>query len=112
MIKFFKELPLQAIFGLGFLLLIFTSGLAVYKLSEQKEFLILHFDPYRGIDMFGDIRVVYQILGMSAIVFVINFFLASSMFNRERFFSYIIGFGTLLFSVLLLIGISVIILVN
>src|SRR3989344_838249 len=110
MIKFFKELPLQVVFGLGFLLLIFTGGLAAYKLSEQKEFLILHFDPYRGIDMFGDIGVIYQILGMSAVVFAINFFLASSMFNRERFFSYILGFGTLLFSVLLLIAISVIIL--
>lgn len=110
--KFFKEFPLHMVFAASALFLALSSVLAWYHLTEQKEFLILHFDTYRGIDFFGNIEVVYQILIISATIVLLNFFLASVLFYREKFFSYALAFGSLFCGILLLIGISVIVLVN
>lgn len=112
MAKFFKEYQLHIVFGLGMLIMALSFTLAWYHLTAQGDFLILHFDSYRGIDLFGNIGMVYQILSIAGTVLLMNFLLASILFNREKFFSYMLAFGSLFFSILLLVGISVMIVVN
>ncbi len=107
-----KDKYLRAVFGLSFFVLLLISCVAYIKLGENTAPLIIHFDIYKGIDFLGGRTEVFGILVSAFAMLLINFFLASVFYNRERFLSYIFGFTSLGLAVLILIAVSVIISVN
>jgi len=92
--------------------LIVAFGIAYVNILDNRNLLVIHFDSFRGADFFGDRRDVADILITGAIVWIINLWLAHELYFRERFLSYLLAAGTLLFSVLILIAIRVIIFIN
>lgn len=110
--SFLKEPMLQALFATALAALFLALFFASYWLNPSDKFLILHFDVYRGIDLFGSIDMLYELLSFGVFVVLANYFLGSVLYVRARFFSYVVATATLFFSVLLFIAVSVIILVN
>lgn len=98
--------------GLSLVLLIVAAGLFYVQIGPSDKPMILHFDSYRGIDFLGNKAQVFKIILSALVLFLINFFLAAFLYNRERFLSYIFVFATLAISILILIAIGVIISVN
>ncbi len=85
---------------------------AIYNFSGFRGLLIIHFDSFRGIDFLGDKGDVFKILGLGIIVLVINAVLAHEFYWKERFLSYVLSFGTAIFSLLILMAIIAIISIN
>ncbi|MBI5306703.1 hypothetical protein HZB04_03940 [Candidatus Wolfebacteria bacterium] len=107
-----KDKYLRAVFGLSFLLLIFLLAIVFAKLRDISAPLIIHFDVYRGIDFFGGKLEIFGIIATAFIAVVINFLLADFFYWRERFLSYVLGFGSLAFVILILIAVGVIVNIN
>ncbi|MBI2011025.1 MAG: hypothetical protein HYS89_02225 [Candidatus Colwellbacteria bacterium] len=64
------------------------------------------------IDLAGGVGTFFGVLGIALTMYLINFFLAWQIYHRDRFFSYIIGVGTLVVSLLFLIVAGVIATLN
>ena len=110
---FLKNRYLTGVFGFALAVLMLASILALYFLGPLKPPLIIHYDTYRGIiDFKGSIWDVYGILAAAFFMEFINFLLAGFLYYRERFLSYVITYFTLLLSILILIGVSVMVSVN
>ncbi len=99
-------------FVVGLAFLIIGFGVAIYNFSGFRGLLIIHFDSFRGIDFLGDKGDVFKILGLGIIVLVINAVLAHEFYWKERFLSYVLSFGTAIFSLLILMAIIAIISIN
>jgi hypothetical protein len=101
---------------IGFLasLLILTGAfvLVYINFGDVGNLFIVHFDAYKGIDFLGGKGDVFGILGISLVILALNFLLASVSYPRDRFLSYLISFSSILFAILIFIGIIVIINVN
>lgn len=110
--RFFKEPALQIPFASGFAILLLALFLVVFRIDHGDKFMILHFDAYRGIDLFGSVKVLYNLWTIALLMVLVNYFLASVIYVRDRFLAHVLGLGTLFLSALLLVAISVIILVN
>jgi hypothetical protein len=107
-----KDKYLRVIFVLSFLTLFFLSLVAFVKLQDVSSPLIIHFDAYKGIDFFGGKTEIFGILFSAFVMFLMNFFLADFLYNRQRFLSYIFSFTSLAINILILIAVSVIISIN
>jgi hypothetical protein len=110
-----KDKYLRAVFGLGLLILLIAFFFIYVEFdvpAESPAGLIIHFDAYKGIDFIGGKLDVFGILITALAIILINLFLADFLYHRERFLSYIFGFGSLGLSILILIAIGVIISVN
>lgn len=103
---------LRVVFGLSFLILFFAFIFGYVKFGSVSAPLIIHFDVYKGIDLVGSRASVIEILVAAGVMILINLFLADFLYSRERFLSYIFGFGSLLLVILILIATGVIISVN
>ena len=99
-------------FVAGFLALLTGFSLAYVNILDNPNLLVIHFDSFKGADFFGDRRDIIDILVTAAIIWIINFMLASEFYFKERFLSYILAIATLLFSVLILVAVNVIININ
>ncbi|HEY4498098.1 MAG TPA: hypothetical protein VJA63_00465 [Candidatus Paceibacterota bacterium] len=64
------------------------------------------------IDLAGGVGTFFGVLGVVFTMFLINLFLAWQIYQRDRFFSYVIGAGTLVVSLLFLIVSGVIATLN
>lgn len=93
-------------------LVLIALVLTLIGLAKVNNLLILHFDSYRGIDFLGDKKDIFSIIGLSFAIIIINFLLAKQIYYKERFLAYSLSFTSLIFSLLILIGVSVIISVN
>ncbi len=112
MLNILKDKYLRAVFGLGLLILVVAFCFVYLKIIDVQTPLIIHFDAYKGIDFIGGKMDVFGILILALVIILINLFLADFLYQRERFLSYILGFGSLGLSVLILIAVAVIINVN
>lgn len=101
---------------IGFLgacaILIGAFVLAYANFGGTENLLVVHFDAYRGIDFLGSKADVFGIVGSSAAMLLINFWLAYIFYGRDRFFSYILTGVTVFLSLLILITILGIISIN
>lgn len=107
-----KDKYLRMVGGLSLFILLLTLIILYVSLGSANGPLIIHVDPYRGIDFQGTITDVFGILISGAVIILINLFLADFLYSRERFLSYIFSFSNLGLSALILIIISVIISLN
>lgn len=99
-------------FALSLVVLIGAFFIAYVNFWDTINLLVIHFDPFNGADFFGTKNDVFGIIVASAAVWLINMALAQEFYYKERFLSYLLAFGTLIFTALILIAIKVIINVN
>ena len=111
-ISYIIHLSIFYALGLLFLLIGLIAISAHFSDIKNDSQIILHFDFYNGIDVVGEAIVLYKILGLSGAVFALNVCLAYVLFARDKFLSYMLALGTLLFCVLIFTALAVIILNN
>lgn len=73
-----------------------TAVLMLTKFASRREAIVLHFDAYRGIDFVGGRIDLFGILFSGFFMIALNFLLADFLYARDRFFSYILSFASLL----------------
>ncbi len=98
--------------AVGLALLLIGFGIAIYNFGGFHGLLIIHFDSFRGIDFLGDKSDVFKILGLGVIILAINAVLTHEFYWKERFLSYVLSFGTAIFSLLILMAVIAIISIN
>ncbi|MDD5431062.1 MAG: hypothetical protein PHP03_02450 [Candidatus Pacebacteria bacterium] len=92
--------------------LVLAFSVAYVNLADISGILIIHFDKFKGVDFFGTSGDIFNVIFVGALITLINSLLASMLYFRERFFSYILGFSSAFFAMLIFIGILAIISVN
>ena len=107
-----KDKYLRVVAGLSVLLLVIAGIIFYLGVGSITTPLVVHFDPYKGIDFLGGRMQVFGIIVAALVIILINLFLADFLDSRERFLSYIFGFASLELTILILIVISVIISLN
>ncbi|MCH7908850.1 MAG: hypothetical protein IIB38_04450, partial [Candidatus Hydrogenedentes bacterium] len=65
------------------------------KLIDVQHLLIIHFDSFSGIDFLGSKWEVYGILLSGIFLNLINGFLVTVFYYRERLLSYLLAFSNL-----------------
>lgn len=94
------------------LLLVVGFSLVYVDLFDAKTLLIIHFNPFSGIDFLGEHWDVYGILLAGVIINLLDGFLSVVLYYRERFLSRLLGFAGGFLSLLILLAIIVIVGVN
>lgn len=90
-------------FVLALVLALLSLGVISLGLRGENGPFIIHYNQEGQVDFSGDIALVYGILGVALVIFLINFFLAYEIYNRERFLSYILAAGSFFVAVLTII---------
>ena len=112
-IKEFKNIkPLFYPFLVSGWLILAALISAILNFYKTNNLLIMHYDGYKGIDFLGDKTDVFSLIGISAIIIIINAGLANRVYFRERFLAYSLSFSSLALSLLILIGVFAIISIN
>ncbi len=107
-----KNKNLLTVFSLSFFIVVLSGVLLTLKLSGLESPIIIHFDYYKNIDFLGDKIDAFGIIISAFAIILINLLLAEFLYYRDRFLSYLFGFFSLGFSILILIAVSVIININ
>lgn len=89
-----------------------VSVIVLAKFLPRRESIILHFDTYRGIDFVGGRMDLFGIVLSAYVMFALNFALADFLYTRDRFFSYVLSFGSLLLAVLFTAALLIVYSVN
>lgn len=101
------------LFGLSGLFLIASTLVAVLGLPLDAGALILRFDSYRNeIAWAGNIGVLFAVIGGVGLILLGNIFLASHIYPKEKFLSYLISAGSLAVSILFFLAVSSITFIN
>ena len=112
-IKEFKNIkPLFYPFLISGVLILAALVWAVLNLYKINNLLIMRYDSYKGIDFLGDKSDVYSLIGILAVMIILNAWLVNRVYFRERFLAYLLSFSSLVLSVLILIGVFAIISIN
>ncbi len=112
LLNIIKDKYLRIVLAVSFAAFIITAISASVKFFPHGQAIVLHFDPYRGIDYVGSRLDLLGIMLSGFVMLVINFLLADFIYTRERFFSYVLSFGSLLLSMLFVAALSIIASVN
>ncbi|MBI5732426.1 hypothetical protein HY967_00500 [Candidatus Jorgensenbacteria bacterium] len=92
--------------------LIIGLGLILFKLSALSSPLIIHFDSFNGIDLFGEKTDVWGIWITGLVMFITNTVIANEFFYRLRPISYFLISANVILTILILVVISTIITIN
>ena len=107
-----KKYYLINLFIPALILLVIGFSLYYVRLADTEHLLIIHYKSQQGVDFLGSKKDALGILTSGLLIALINFVLASLIFNRNRLYSYLIGLMTIFISGLILITIVVIISIN
>lgn len=110
--EIFKEKILVILSALSGAFLFFGLVLIYFNIHNFSLPVILHFDAFRGIDLFGERVDVWGIWFTGLIAILVNTYLAEVLFYRERVLSYLFIGANFLLALLVLIISGVIVSVN
>jgi len=99
----FKQKVLLALMGLTGVLFGGSLILALFRLGGLSYPIILHFDPFRGVDFLGNLTDFWTIWASGLVLTAINTWLGETLFERERFLSYLFISANVLIALLILI---------
>ena len=91
------------------LLLVAAFLLVYFGLEGGNNVLVVHFDAFRGIDFLGQKSDVYGIIGLGAVLSVINFMLSRVLHSRDKFLARLTAFASVSISALIFIAALVIV---
>lgn len=107
-----KDKYLRVVLAVTFALHTIISVIALVKFLPRRESIVLHFDAYRGIDFVGGRIDLVGILLSGYVMLALNFLLADFLYSRDRFFSYVLSFASLLLAMLFAVAIMIVYSVN
>ncbi len=108
----FKEkAPVALLLVSGALFLIATAIVAL-NVGHLPASIILHFDAYHGIDLFGTVEDLWKLLGAMIFLALVNTFLGSESFSRARTLAYLLIGTNVLLSLLTVVALATIVYVN
>ncbi len=110
--KIINEKYLLALFIAAPVFLIAGFSAVYVKYADRAAPLIIHWDAFRGVDALGTASDLYEILIIALVTLAINLFLASAVFDKERFLSYVLGATGVVFAVLVFAAVLAIIKIN
>lgn len=91
-------------FGLSLFINIIIVLFIFGKFGFSQEPVPLHFNIVYGIDYVDESRKLYQLPATGLVIFLVNFLTGSQVYEKEKIFSYYLGFSSLLVSVILAIA--------
>jgi hypothetical protein len=107
--KILKQRVILMLMGLTGALFGASLVLALFRLNGLSYPVILHFDPFRGVDFLGNIADFWLVWIGGIILVALNTWLAENIFERERFISYFFISVNVLISLFILIITGVVI---
>lgn len=107
-----KDIHLRVVVGISLALHTIIAAIVLVKFLPRREAIVLHFDAYRGIDFVGGRIDVVGLLLSGYVMLALNFLLADFLYTRDRFFSYILAFASLLLAVLFAVAMMIVYSVN
>lgn len=110
--KIINEKYLVALFAVAAVFLIAGFSAVYVEYADRAAPVIIHWDAFRGVDALGTASDLYEILAIAFMALLVNLFLASAVFDRERFLSYVLASAGLVFSVLVLAAVLAILKIN
>ncbi|MEK9194692.1 MAG: hypothetical protein AAB884_02675 [Patescibacteria group bacterium] len=108
----FKQKTLLVLSIISGAFFLFSFLLIVLNIGGFGSPVILHYDVFRGIDLFGDKFDVWAIWITGFLLGILNIILSNTFFYRERVLSYLFIAVNLLISILILVVSGVIVSVN
>lgn len=103
---------IKLIFATSFILLITATVLFYLNLGHVSNFIVVGIDTVRGFNFLGSTSDIWAVLGVGAVINLINITLASVFWHRNRFLAQLLPFVSLFVSLLILIAVGVIITTN
>lgn len=89
-------------FFLANFLTVFFNFFYIYLSLQTKEGLIpLHYNIYFGVDLLGSKDQIFKLPFVALFVLIINYFLAKTIYEQEKYLSYILVNVSLLVAVIL-----------
>ncbi len=99
----FRQKILLVLMGLTGALFGASLILALFRLNGLSYPIILHFDPFRGVDFLGNMTDFWSIWAGGLVFVILNTWLSETLFERERFLSYLFIAANVLIALLMLI---------
>ena len=95
--EIFKQKIFLILIAVSGALLLAALGLLIFGVSGSSAPLIIHFDPAKGVDVFGNLWDVWAVWLTGAVLVITNTVLSRQFYYRERFLTYIfLGANTLI----------------
>lgn len=107
-----KDTYLRVVVAITLALHTIITVILLATFLPRRESIILHFDTYRGIDFVGGRIDLVGILLSGYIMIGLNFLLADFLYSRDRFFSYVLSFASLLLAILFAAAMMIVYSVN
>jgi hypothetical protein len=111
-VNIFKQKILVIFLAVTAVLLLAGLALVYFNVDSLSTRLVLHFDAFKGVDLFGENADLWRLWGTGVLVTLLNAILGEAFFKKERMLTYIFLGVNILISLLLLLAISTIISVN
>ncbi|HDY73386.1 MAG TPA: hypothetical protein ENH86_02330 [Candidatus Jorgensenbacteria bacterium] len=107
-----QDRTLLIFIGLTFAFLLASVILVYVYINNLSYPLVLHFNPYYGVDLMGASIDVWGIIIMGAVVIGVNMAVGAMLFYRERIMTHILGAVSVMVALLTLISVGNIIALN
>lgn len=112
-LTFFSRHKTISAFIIVSVVLLFASFLLIsISYGRLAQSIVLHFDIFHGVDLFGARASVWWIWFLGLAIFLVNNGLAYEFYHRERFLSYLFLGANMLTSLFVLVVLGVIISIN
>ncbi len=97
---------------LSLIVLFITLILIILNKESLNQPIILHYDSFGGIDLFGTPNDLWGIWLAGLVTGVVNVFLGAAFFYRERILTYLFLGANVVIAILVLVAVANIISVN
>ncbi len=112
-LTFFSRHKTISAFIIVSVVLLFASFFLIsVSYGRLAQSIVLHFDIFHGVDLFGARASVWWIWFLGLAIFLVNNGLAYEFYHRERFLSYLFLGANMLTSLFVLVALGVIISIN
>ncbi|OGL59205.1 hypothetical protein A3H10_01195 [Candidatus Uhrbacteria bacterium RIFCSPLOWO2_12_FULL_46_10] len=108
---YFKDTWTRATLIPALILCLLAVGLIVF-IMPREENLVLHYNIYFGIDLLGNWYEVLFIPLAGLILVILNAVVGSFVWRRDRVISYLLGFGTVILSFVVIVATSLLVYLN
>jgi hypothetical protein len=108
---FGHDVHLVVPFGIAAVLFVVTAIIAWASFGSVEHLLVIHATDGRG-DYFGTRGDVFSVLGIGAVVMLMNAGIANVLRSRERFLAWLVAYTTLFIGCLLFVAVTAIISFN
>ncbi len=107
-----KDLKINVLFGTSLVLLaiaLFFTSIRFYGIGDS---VILHFDSAGRADLIGEISNVFNIIGIAAVIVLLNWVLSWRLYLKDKIFAYVFASISMVVSIIALTAAYLISIIN